>query len=85
MGKIAKKPIADPTCFDFIEIHEGIQLSGGDDETITFEREYDNTPAVFVTPDSENTFSVDSKSTTEATITTAAGSDVNVDILVIGK
>ena len=85
MGEIIKTPHSDVTSDVYMEKHQGVTLTGGADETITFERTYDSTPAVLVTGDTDHTFSVDSKSTTQATITTGSSNDFNVDILVIGK
>jgi len=85
MAEIIKTPHSDVTSDVYMEVHEGVTLSGGAEKAITFEREYDSTPAVLVTGDTEHTFSVDSKSTTQATITTGSSSDFNVDVLVIGK
>lgn len=80
---IVKKPQADPTADAYIET-QTVTLSGGADTSVTFDAGFSATPKVFVTPDAENTVSVINKDSDGCTVTTAATSDVVVDLLVIG-
>lgn len=65
---------------------QSFTLSGGSDTDMTWSENFaDTSYFVSVTPAAENTVSHSSKTVSGVTITTAASSNTDVDVLVIGK
>ncbi len=63
-----------------------LTLSGGSDQDMTWDEDFTDTDYfVSITPASDNTVGYSGKTVSGVTITTAAGSDTDVDALVIGK